>query len=112
MPTKPLSPCTVPGCPALVARPGKCPRHRREADRALKMNHPWRDYGVRHEGLRRRVLREEPTCRACGRERSAVADHVVPLCAGGRTERSNMQGLCARCHNRKTARENGFGGQG
>ncbi len=55
-------------------------------------------------------LREHPLCHACeGRGRfvpAVVVDHVTPLKAGGaRFDVSNLQSLCASCHNRKTARE-------
>ncbi|MGZ6527901.1 MAG: HNH endonuclease [Actinomycetota bacterium] len=31
---------------------------------------------------------------------------------GGTNDRANLQALCHRCHSRKTAPENGFGGVG
>ena len=54
--------------------------------------------------IREQVLSEEPTCRVCG-EPSTVVDHIVPLYRSGRTERSNLQGLCKRCHDAKTSEE-------
>ena len=68
-----------------------------------------RGYGREHERLRKQVLREEPLCRVCQREGrvtpTTVADHIVPLSRGGRTERRNYQGLCDPCHDAKTAEE-------
>jgi 5-methylcytosine-specific restriction endonuclease McrA len=62
--------------------------------------------------VRPKFLREEPTCRSCGAP-SRVVDHIVNKSRArelGWTEemiedRSNLQGLCSRCHNSKTAAE-------
>lgn len=58
-------------------------------------------------------LREHPTCIACekaGRLTSAqVCDHITPH-KGDQTlfwDQANHQPLCVRCHNAKTAREDG-----
>ena len=121
MPTRPLRPCTVPGCPAL-SRGGPCAQHkgtisdrtavaRKEADakkgpdRAFYWSKPWRE-------VRARVLAEEPSCFCgCGLPSNTV-DHVknrreYPALA---LERANLHGWYDRCHNRKTATlEGGFG---
>jgi 5-methylcytosine-specific restriction protein A len=63
--------------------------------------------------LRQRVLREEPTCRLCGVNASSQVDHIRPhdgdvyLFA----DRANCQGVCAPCHSRKTATEDGGWGR-
>jgi 5-methylcytosine-specific restriction enzyme A len=54
--------------------------------------------------MRARVLREEPTCRRC-RAPSVTVDHVVPRYLGGGHQRANLQALCKRCHDAKTAAE-------
>lgn len=54
--------------------------------------------------LRARVLREEPTCRRCGRASTEV-DHIVPRAEGGGHDRANLQGLCAVHHREKSAAE-------
>jgi len=57
------------------------------------------------------VLSRDPMCRTegCGNP-STVADHIVPLEQGGENTFENLQGLCASCHNRKTAKyDGGFG---
>jgi 5-methylcytosine-specific restriction protein A len=62
-------------------------------------------------GMERRaaVLADDPLCANCrknGQTRAAVVvDHVVPLWAGGPDVRGNLQGLCASCHDHKSARE-------
>jgi 5-methylcytosine-specific restriction protein A len=109
VPVRPRTPCTEPGCPALVERPGRCSRCARAADRELKARHSWRDYGRGWAKVRALVLAQEPACRVCG-ALSEEVDHIVPLRLGGHPRaRSNLQALCHSCHSRKTARETGFG---
>lgn len=103
MPNRPRSPCTEPGCPELVDRPGKCPAHRRDYDRELKRRHTWRNYGGDWPKIRAQVLAEEPLC-PCG-ARATDVDHVVPLRRGGTHQRSNLQPLCKPCHASKSAKE-------
>lgn len=114
MPSVSLRYCSTPGCGVRVAR-GECPQHRKErrqrddarrkgaAHRAVYGNPAW-------GRLRAQVLAEEPLCRVCQREWAAVVDHITPVSAGGAAfERSNLQGLCEPCHNRKTRREQNRG---
>lgn len=111
MPRRSPRPCTVPDCPELVDGGGKCPTHRRQADRNLKRRHTWRDYDAGWQALRARVLAEEPCCRLCGAP-SVDVDHIDPTRAGPRRrDRDNLQALCRSCHSKKTAREQGLGGR-
>lgn len=55
--------------------------------------------------------RDNYTCRQCGyhhtegrKKRHLHADHIVPLSRGGPNKLSNLQTLCARCHEQKTNR--------
>lgn len=79
-----------------------------------------RGYGAGWARLARQVRREEPLCRdPFGIHRSAgsgaaseCVDHIVPrrecLARGLEPEaRDNLQALCKRCHDRKTATEDG-----
>lgn len=61
--------------------------------------------------LRAQVLREEPFCRVCGRP-SETVDHIIPKAWGGTDDRNNLQGLCKRCHNKKTRQESIKGKKG
>lgn len=58
------------------------------------------------QALRSRLLRAKPLCVMCdaqGRVRAATElDHVVALVNGGTNDESNLQGLCAECHDIKT----------
>lgn len=53
-------------------------------------------------------LIEEPLCRACKAQgktvRATVADHIIPKRKGGTDITTNLQSLCATCHNIKTRR--------
>lgn len=59
----------------------------------------------RWRALRLLVIREQPVCCICGIRPSAVVDHIEAH-KGNDTLmwlRSNLQGLCKRCHDTKTA---------
>lgn len=111
MPTQPAKPCAHPGCRVLVTGRPRCDAHtsqqRREEDqrrdptvRRLYNNARWRSAS-------RAYLACNPICARCG-GLAEVVDHIVPhrgdyesfWNAGG-----NWQGLCKRCHDRKTATE-------
>jgi hypothetical protein len=55
--------------------------------------------------LRARVLKEEPTCRACGAPSSDV-DHIIAAADGGSDDRANLRALCNPCHKKHTASQN------
>lgn len=111
MPTKPLGPCRAPRCPRR-AQPGSryCAEHHtaeRKAYDAERGSSARRGYGHRWRKLRKLILARDPICRICGEQASTDVDHVVPRRRGGRDTAANLQGLCASCHARKTATEDG-----
>lgn len=67
------------------------------------------------DGLRARVLREEPWCAECLRQGrkpprpSKEVDHIVPHKGDAKLcySRKNLQGLCRTHHSRKTAQQDG-----
>lgn len=66
------------------------------------------------QGLRERVLREEPLCRFCARAGevvcATVVDHITPIADGGAPfNRANLQPLCASCHSRHKQRQDNGG---
>lgn len=68
---------------------------------------PPRPYDRDWAEFARNYLCENPACARCPRA-AQVVDHVVPLSKGGaKFAAANLQPLCARCHNRKTATEDG-----
>jgi 5-methylcytosine-specific restriction protein A len=104
MPHRPRTPCTVPGCPELVERAGKCRPHQREYDRQRRRRAAvWSDYGQAWRRIRLDVLAEQPLCR-CGAPATEV-DHIKPLRRGGTHDRTNLRAMCKRCHSSKTAGE-------
>lgn len=113
MPTSPLHPCAVPGCPTL----GPCAEHDAQRGRFERDAKPawaawyhiarWRNPVW---GLRARVLRASPVCvlcRATGRIVAATeVDHVEPHRGDPALfwNINNLQALCWPCHARKTAK--------
>ncbi len=111
MALKPMRPCKHPGCAALT-REGWCPAHKPRYVRGDSGEyHGWYSLPVWTEDLRPGQLLAEPFCRECAkngvRTRAAVVDHVEPFRGDWAkfTDRGNLQSLCKRCHDRKTALE-------
>lgn len=79
-------------------------QHRRESPSA-------RGYDAEHRRIRAQLLKEEPLCQECKRRGlsiiATIADHIIPLSRGGKTERSNYQALCRECSDRKTLADQG-----
>lgn len=64
--------------------------------------------GGRLKVIRERIgLRDEYTCRMCGRVTvDGEVDHIVPLALGGSNSDFNLQWLCKEpCHREKSDRE-------
>lgn len=109
-------PCLKPGCPTLV-RSGYCEEHASlrwdgERQRATKRmsSYRWVYKDPRWEGTRRAVLRRDPWCMHCGKDASTDVDHIEPLreilaAQGDPFDPAACQGLCKRCHSKKTRRE-------
>lgn len=60
--------------------------------------------------VRLQFLQQHPLCAECeGRgivTPATVVDHIKPINEGGdRFNFDNLQGLCAKCHNKKSGRE-------
>lgn len=58
---------------------------------------------------RRELFHSEPLCRECFKNGrmviATIRDHIVALAFGGKEEPSNVQPLCAECHDAKSKRE-------
>ena len=72
-----------------------------------------RGYGARWQKASKAFLRAHPLCRSCEAigviELATVTDHIIAH-KGDMVlfwDSKNWQPLCATCHNRKTAREDG-----
>jgi 5-methylcytosine-specific restriction protein A len=111
MPLRAPRPCRAAGCPELVTgRDGLCARHareRREAHERTRTNAGKRGYGAAWRKLRAAVIARDPICVECRVNPSTDVDHILPRASGGTDALSNLQGLCHRCHSRKTAQADG-----
>ena len=66
-----------------------------------------RGYTKRWRKVRRMVLRRQPLCVWCGDVATQV-DHIVAMaCGGAQYDMGNLQAMCASCHSKKTANEDG-----
>jgi len=102
LPTLTSKACAHRGC-AAVGDSRFCDLHKNNQDH--RSSAARRGYNRRHRAWRELVLAAHPICEACRHAEAIVADHIVPLSAGGDYSLENGQGLCARCHAQKTARE-------
>ena len=107
MPRQPSRPCSVPGCPLLVAPGGECSAHPRVRHRDREASRPdssSRGYDRAWAAISRGYLARHRQCAWCS-AKATVTDHIVPRRVGGSNAPSNLQALCRRCHALKTARE-------
>jgi len=127
MPSRPPAPCTYPGCACFAVRMSRCAAHQRQpfsgnqtrntssrvlvptAPPLVSANYKRYDSLYKTEQWRRMRaahLAAYPLCVVCGAA-GTVADHVVPHRGDARLffNRGNLQTLCARDHQRKTAAE-------
>ncbi len=106
-------PCSHPGCGVLV-RDGtsRCQKHPAKVW-AKKPTAAKRITGRRLQQLRKELFEREPLCRPCYKEcRVVVAtmrDHITPLEEGGQDVESNVQPICAECHDAKSKAERARG---
>ncbi|QRQ99703.1 HNH endonuclease signature motif containing protein [Dyadobacter sandarakinus] len=88
-----------------LSKPQKSQTDHGKAVRKIRDSRRWRDE------VRPAQLRRKPECQECERQdRLTLAtqvDHIIPLEQGGAAfEPDNLQSLCKRCHDAKTAVEN------
>lgn len=113
MPNLPKAPCPHPGCGKITGG-GRCDRHRRlmeRADRVERGTSADRGYDRRWRKLRRTFLAAHPVCKhhlEATPSRvvpATVVDHIVPHRGDDRLrlDWDNLQALCKRCHDSKTA---------
>ena len=121
MGTRIKRPCSHPGCPKLVTT-RFCDDHCKVA--AADFERDRKDDPIRAlyktarwKATRLNVLFRDPVCKACGKWASEEADHVEParkiVAEFGEEafyDESRLQGLCKKCHSKKTAKEVGWAG--
>lgn len=119
MPSLARRPCKHPGCRALVTTGAYCEAHakakRQESD-AQRGSSTQRGYGYRWQKTSKAFLRAHPLCQCddCkeGELRllpSQVVDHTIPHRGDMKLfwDPNNWKAMNKRCHDRKTAREDG-----
>jgi 5-methylcytosine-specific restriction protein A len=100
--------CSTSGCPQPATHRGRCATCASRNDRGIQRAGHAIYRTRRWQLLRRRVLFEQPICAGCDNALAVDVDHVTPLGQGGAPyARSNVQGLCKRCHGAKTRLELG-----
>lgn len=119
MPSKPARGCAKTGCPTLTRDPSRlCDTHRKQRDSEQDQHRgssAERGYGSRWQKARRVYLRHNPLCKECYSkgivEPSTTVDHITPHKGGQGLfwDESNWQPLCKEHHDRKTAKESGWG---
>lgn len=114
MPGRFKTECKKPGCHNLTDNAdGYCDEHQQECKPLRRYDDKrgssaQRGYGSRWRRYRIWFLKHHPVCAVCGRLASVV-DHIVPHKGNVDLfwDSNNHQTLCKRCHDIKTAREDG-----
>lgn len=117
MPNKPLKPCKYLMCRELVeVGTSYCITHQRQRNNESKRNSTrhWKDwYSMpRWRTIRLHWLNANPLCVMCLADNKVVAATVVDHIQDHKGDKSlfldvnNLQSLCVRCHNSKTAKDN------
>lgn len=113
MPTRPKTPCSYPGCPALAVRGGKCEKHQRverKQDRGIddRPSPQERGYDEAWRKIRREFLKANPYCELCG-DKATEPHHIKAIRDGGTHSWDNLASLCHVCHSKVTAASSGYG---
>lgn len=99
-----LHPCATPRCSRLLHRGEQCPDHPRRDTRPSARK---RGYDAEWERIRKQVLSEESNCAVCG-EIGLPNDHVDHRNGNPHDRsRTNLRRLHERCHNARTAGDQG-----
>jgi len=115
LPTRLKRPCSHHGCPNLTAE-RFCEQHKKQEQQRqdrYRGTANERGYGVRWQRARLIYLREHPLCAICMEQglitAGEVVDHIIPHKGDYELfwDETNWQTLCKRCHDVKTATEDG-----
>jgi 5-methylcytosine-specific restriction enzyme A len=122
MPTLPLKPCSISGCPELVTS-GRCEQHLKESRSYSDAKRGWRSHSYADAAWRKlRILKlkANPFCEIQDKckglrlmqQAAAEVDHIITVRERPdlRMVWTNLQSACRSCHSAKTARENNFAG--
>lgn len=114
MPSKAKRPCSQPGCPELTTD-RYCTKHKAQADQAMPSRSYSNLYGRKWRKYRAQYLVHNPLC-VCDecKQRDIplpadVVDHIVPHKGDYALfwDPNNHQPMAKRCHDAKTAKEDG-----
>ena len=117
MPSAPLIPCVVPGCPALLIQSSgrRCNTHRHDSERVRRAERSTQDLRFYHSSVwlrfRKMVLAKRSLCEMDCKDRGLLnpgkdVDHIKPLAKGGEPlSEDNVRVGCHACHSRRTARD-------
>ena len=113
----PKKQCAHAGCGELIQQPAtRCEKHQKLFDQqreAKRKNSNARGYGYKWRKARAGFLAANPLCVRCEAdgitEEATVVDHIEPHRGDMALfwDRANWQPLCKRCHDHKTATEDG-----
>lgn len=109
MPMKPKRPCRYAGCAGFCEQ-GQvyCVEHLSESGDRQRGGAVFRGYDRKWREARVMYLRRHPLCVLCQAEGkltpATVVDHVIPHRGDMKLfwDKSNWQGLCRKCHDKKT----------
>ena len=113
---RPKRPCTWPGCHVLIHGGGRCEEHARKERKQLDAQRgtaQQRGYTWDWHKARTAFLADHPLCVACSKQglvnAAQVVDHIIPHKGDSDLfwDDRNWQALCKRCHDSKTAQEDG-----
>ena len=119
MPSKQKKLCNESGCRNIVTRGSKCAEHYKEpvrdykAEKAAKPLHNKWYSDPQWRRIRAIQLKLKPLCADClARDilrPACIVDHIDPHKGDWSkfTDPDNLQSLCKKCHDRKTAKEDG-----
>lgn len=113
MPHSPNKRCNEIGCNKLVPYNHRhCAAHRKKKWQRYEPNRTREGFynTAEWKQVRDKFRKANPMCAECARHNESragyVIDHIVPINKGGaRLDPSNLQNLCAQCHQRKRGKE-------
>jgi 5-methylcytosine-specific restriction protein A len=117
MPHAAPHPCIYPGCTVLIdSGDSRCEKHRIKEQKEYhrrRGSSASRGYGGKWRVARKEFLKRNPFCTECQNKgilkAATVVDHIIPHKGdpGLFWDELNWQALCKKCHDSKTAREDG-----
>ena len=111
MPWKPKTICRYPGCKELGSD-RYCDKHKKNVSKEQNKSSS-KIYTYQWRKASKAYLKEHPLCVHCERDGrltpASEVDHIIPHNGDMKLfwDQTNWQGLCKKCHSKKTALEDG-----